>query len=122
MRKKERQRFVRKATERLLSLGAKEDAGETYRFTVQTKAGILRLHPDENQTSGPGTLFTRFDDPAAGRRLVDCNQFSGKWNHHYFDPWDVDTAISDLTFWLGKVISSPSNPTSAVCSSERTCK
>jgi hypothetical protein len=119
MRKEDRQRFVRKATELLLSLGAKQDAGENYRFTLQTKAGILRLHPDENQTSGPGTLFTRFDDPAAARQLVDCNRFSGKWNRHYFDPWDVETAITDLRFWLRKVISSSSNPISAVCSSER---
>jgi hypothetical protein len=119
MRKKERQQFVHKVIQLLLSLGAKQDAGENYRFTLQTKAGILRLHPDENQTSGPGTLFTRFDDPATARQLVDCNPFSGKWNHHYFDPWNVEMAITDLTFWLGKVISPPSNPISAVCSLER---
>jgi hypothetical protein len=122
MRKKERQRFIRKVTELLLSLGAKQDGSEAYRFTLQTKAGYLRLHPDENRTGGPGTLYTRFDDPQAARHIVDCNRFSGRWNHHYFDPWDVETAIIDLTFWLGKVISSPINPATPVCSLERASK
>lgn len=114
MAKKQRQQFLKKVTQLLLSLGAKQDGSEAYRFTLQTKVGCLHLHPDENQTTGLGTLFTRFDDPQAARQIVDCNQFSGKWNHHYFDPWDVDTAIADLTYSLGKVISSPSNPTVAV--------
>ena len=122
MRKTERQRFVRKVTELLLSLGAKQDGSEAYRFTLQTKAGCLRLHPDENRTTGPGTLYGCFDNPQAARQIVDCNQFSGKWNHHYFDPWDVETAIIDLTFWLGKVISSPTNPATPVCSLERASK
>ena len=74
MRKSERQRFVRKVTELLLSLGAKQDDGETYRFTLQTKAGVLHLHPDESQTTGLGTLFTRFDNPQAARQIVDCNR------------------------------------------------
>jgi hypothetical protein len=114
MRKSERQRFLRKAAELLLSLGAKQSGSETYRFTLETKAGLLHLHPDENQTGGPGTVFTRFDDPTAARRLVDCNPFSGKWNFHYFDGWDVETAITDLACWLNKVILSPSTATLAV--------
>ena len=85
MTKKERQRFVRKVSELLLSLGAKQEGSEAYRFTMQTRAGLLRLHPDEGDTIGLGTLFTRFDDPQAARQIVVCNQFSGKWNHHYFD-------------------------------------
>jgi hypothetical protein len=114
MTKTQRQQFLKKVTQLLLSLGAKQDGSEAYRFTLQTKAGLLRLHPDENQTIGLGTLFTRFDDPEAARQIVDCNQFSGKWNFHYFDGWDVDTAITDLSYWLGKVIPSPTNPTVAV--------
>jgi hypothetical protein len=106
MTKKERQRFVRKAVELLISLSAKETVNGLYRFTMQTKAGSLHLTPEENTTIGLGTLFTRFDDPQAARQLVDCNKFSGKWNHHYFDGWTVETAIADLTYWLGKVISS----------------
>jgi hypothetical protein len=119
MTKKERQRFVQKAVELLLSLGAKENEGNLYRFTMQTKAGSLHLTPEANTTVGLGTLFTRFDDPATARQIVDCNKYSGKWNHHYFDGWTVETAIADLKYWLGKVISSPSSQITAVCSIER---
>jgi hypothetical protein len=52
----------------------------------------------------PGTVFTCFDDPAAARQLVDCNRFSGKWNHHYFDGWDTKTALADLSIQLEKVL------------------
>jgi hypothetical protein len=104
MRKSERQRFVKKATQLLLDLGAKQDGGEVYPFTLQTKAGRLLLHPDADQLDGLGTVFTCFDDPQAARQLVDCNRFSGKWNHHYFDGWTVETAIDNLLFWLGKVL------------------
>jgi hypothetical protein len=106
MRKKEHQRFVQKVVALLLSLGAKETDNGLYRFTLDTKVGILHLTPEENQKIGIGTLFTRFDDPATARQIVDCNQYSGKWNFHYFDGWDAETAIADLKFWLGKMISS----------------
>ena len=85
MTKKQRQLFVKKSTELLLELGAKRDGGETYPYTLQTKAGRLWLCPSENETIGLGTVFTYFDDPQAARKLVDCNKFSGKWNFHYFD-------------------------------------
>jgi hypothetical protein len=104
MRKIERQRFVKKVIQLLLSLGAKQDGGETYRFTMQTKIGGLRLHPDTDQSTGLGTVFTCFDDPAAARQFVDCNRFSGKWNFHYFDGWDTETALADLSFSLRKVL------------------
>ena len=101
MTKKQRQLFLSKVTALLLSLGAEQSDDH---FTLQTKAGKLTLHPDENKTVGPGTVFTRFDDPQAARQFVDCNPFSGKWNHHYFDGWDVETAVTDFTYWLGKVL------------------
>ena len=104
MRKKERERFVKNATQLLLDLGAEQDGGEMYRFSLQTKAGTLRLHVTENRTDGPGTVFTRFDDPEAARKLLDCNPYSGKWNHHYFGDWSVDTAIYDLSVQLKKML------------------
>jgi hypothetical protein len=120
MRKNERQQFVKQVIQLLQSLGAKENEGELYRFIIQTKAGSLHLTPEANTTIGLGTLFTRFDDPTAARQIVDCNKFSGKWNHHYFDGWTVETAIADLNYWLGKIISSPSSQATTVCSLERT--
>ena len=104
MRRKERQRFVKKAIALLLSLGARQDDGEPYRFTLETKAGCLRLHPDEHRITGLGTVFTRFDDPQAARQLVECNPYSGKWNFHFFDGWTVETALADLTYRLRKVL------------------
>jgi hypothetical protein len=101
MRKKERQRFVAKAKAVLLDLGAEQHED---RFILQTKAGKLTLRPSENETIGLGTVFSRFDDPQAARQLVDCNRFSGKWNHHFFGDWTVDTAIYDLSVQLKKVL------------------
>jgi hypothetical protein len=101
MRKKERQRFVKQVKELLVKLGA-EQRGEE--FTLETKAGWLTLHPTENFTDGPGTVFGRFTDPTAARGLVDCNPHSGKWNHHYFNGWTVNEAIENLSFWLKHVL------------------
>ena len=99
--KKQRELFLAKVKELLLSLGAQQ---EDDHFILQTKVGKLTLYLSENRTEGLGTVFTRFDDEKAARQLVDCNPFSGKWNHHYFDGWTVETAVENLSFWLGKVL------------------
>jgi hypothetical protein len=99
--KKQRERFLAKVKELLFSLGAQQ---EDDRFILTTKVGTLTLHPTENRAEGLGTVFGRFDDPKAARQLVDCNPFSGKWNHHYFDGWTAETAVANLSFWLGKVL------------------
>ncbi len=102
MRKKERQRFVKNAKELLISLGA-EQQGDG--FILSTKAGKLTLHPTENTgKDGPGSVFTRFADPKAARRIVDCNPFSGKWNHHFFVNWSVETALADLELELKRIL------------------
>ena len=41
MKKKDRERFVKQATQLLLSLGAKEEPNLTYDFTLPTKVGSL---------------------------------------------------------------------------------
>ena len=102
--RKKRQLFLANATKLLLDLGAKQDGGEVYGFTLQTKAGRLRLQPDADQQDGPGTVFTCFDDPQAALQFVDCNRFSGKWNFHYFDGWTVETAIKDFLARLRLVL------------------
>ncbi len=99
MRKKERLRFVKGVRKLLLSLGAEEHDDD--HFILQTKAGKLTLHPVENMgIEGPGTVFGRFDNPKAARQFVDCNPFSGKWNHHYFGGTTVDAALADLAYHL----------------------
>jgi hypothetical protein len=102
--KKQRRLFLAEATKLLLDLGARRDGGETYEFTLPTKAGLLRLHPEEDRLDGLGTVFACFDDPQAARELVSCNKFSGKWNHHYFEDWTVEAAIDDLSAQLRTVL------------------
>ena len=104
MKKQERQQFITKVTQLLLDLGAKQDGGEVYPLTLQTKAGRLLLHVDGDQRDGLGTIYACFDDPQAARQLVDCNRFSGKWNHHFFDGWTVETALHDLSVQLRRVL------------------
>jgi hypothetical protein len=101
---KQRQLFLTRAVKLLLDLGAQQDGGEMYRFALPTKAGLLRLHPDDHQTEGLGTVFSRFDDPQAARQLVDCNPHSGKWNHHYFGGWTLHAALTDLSTQLRRVL------------------
>jgi hypothetical protein len=98
--KKQRQQFLAKVAALLLDLGA--TPGD-YDFALQTKAGLLKLHPSENMAEGLGTVFTRFDDPQAARQLVNCNPFSGKWNHFYFSE-SLDAALEDIAFQLAKVL------------------
>ncbi len=99
--KRERQRFVARAVKLLLDLGAEQEHDRIY---LQTRAGRLMLHVTENAEIGLATVFTRFDSPEAGRQLVDCNQYSGKWNHHYFSGWTAETALADFTRNLDLVL------------------
>jgi len=102
--KKQRRLFLAQATKLLLDLGAQRDGGETYEFTLPTKAGLLRLHPEEDRLDGLGTVFACFDDLQAAQKLVNCNRFSGKWNHHYFEGWAAEVAIDDLSAQLRTVL------------------
>ena len=59
------------------------------RFTIITpRAGNINvmIDRDDNERGQPATisLFAKFENPQAARALgFDCNQFSGKWNHHF---------------------------------------
>lgn len=100
-RNKRRELFLAQAKKLLFDLGAQQEGDD---FILQTKAGRLKLHPSDYEGESLGTVFARFDDPQAAMRLVDCNPFSGKWNHHYFDGWTVETAIDDLSAQLSGVL------------------
>jgi hypothetical protein len=99
--KKQRQQFVAKVTALLLDLGAEPS---DFDFCLHTKAGLLRIHPTANLTIGLGTVFARFDDPQAVRQFLDCNPYSGKWNHHFFDGWNVELAVIELDYQLRQVL------------------
>ena len=93
--------FIAKVTALLLDLGAEP---RDFDFLLTTKAGPLRIYPAENLAVGLGSVFARFDDPQAAGQFVACNPFSGKWNHHFFDGWSVESAIMELAFQLRKVL------------------
>ena len=99
--KKQRQLFLAKVAALLLDLGA---TPSDYDFALQTKVGLLKLHPSENHCEGLGTVFARFESPQAARELVCCNPYSGKWNHHFFAGWDVESALNELAYQLKKVL------------------
>jgi hypothetical protein len=101
MTKKPRQLFLAKVKILLLDLGAEQHDDE---FVLETKAGRLTIYPTADQRAGLGTVLARFEDPHAAQKLVDCNRFSGRWQHHYSDAWAVETAIDNLSAWLGKVL------------------
>jgi hypothetical protein len=102
---KQRQQFLAKIIELLQSVGAVE-TDSTYRFSLETKAGRLTLHPDPNDTMGIGNVFTRFDDPPRAVAILGqaVNQHSGKWNHHYFDGWSVEAALADFEIQIRTVL------------------
>jgi hypothetical protein len=103
MRKRDRQRFVHRCHELIKTFGGVRTEG-FYEWALPTRYGRLGLTVTENTAGGPGTVFTRFDDPQAAHPHTGCNRFSGKWNHHYFDNWTVDTALADLECDLHRVL------------------
>ena len=103
MRKRDRQRFVRHCQDLIISLGGVRSEGFN-EWELQTRYGRLGLTVRENATTGPGTVYTRFDDPTTAHPHTGCNPHSGKWNHHYFDGWTVDTAVIDIEHCLRSVL------------------
>jgi hypothetical protein len=102
MLKAEERKFVKLVVEYVRGLGARERAiGLPDDFEVDSKYGLLRVHPSED------SVYCRFEDveraKAAGtytgafhHRLhgVDLNHFSGKWNHHFFGAWKAEDAFA----------------------------
>lgn len=106
--KKTRLAFQKGAREILESLGAVNVSGPCDEWLLKTKYGDLTLHIDinyEGRDSGPGTVFTRFEDPKrAHEGGVDCNSYTGKWNHHFFKGSDLEYALYSLRFLLKDVV------------------
>lgn len=71
-----------------------------YPWTLETKAGQLRISLDEpEQRAKVLSLYTCFEDVKRGSAITDneSNPFSGKWNFHYFSkdntPLELATVI-----------------------------
>lgn len=60
----------------VIGLGGKEEsyASGMTEFVINTRYGILRIHPYDNW------IATRFDDPPRG--VYGINDYTGKWNFH----------------------------------------
>jgi hypothetical protein len=60
-----------------------------YTFQMQTKYGLLWLHPDSEVGSGVYTVYTRFDDttklPKELETITPCTIYNGKMNFHFSD-------------------------------------
>ncbi len=76
--------YCEEASRLFLALMTELDASEIqfngalYAWEVETLAGTYRIHDYGDWIAG------RFEDPAEGKKLVDCNPYSGKWNFHTF--------------------------------------
>lgn len=105
MKKHNREKWAKRANALIESLGA-EPVDDHYPWRLETKAGMLSLRVEANalRNHGPGTVFTRFDSPPDAKYLIDCNPYSGKWNHHFFDGWTVEEALAALEHSLRHVL------------------
>lgn len=71
------------------------------RFTITTpKAGVIdmMIDWDDNRRNHAATIsiFAKFGNEKAARALgFDCNQFSGKWNHHFLYSAGLIAAVFD---------------------------
>lgn len=103
--KRDKERFVKACEALIVELGGTRQDGLND-WTIDTRFGALGLTARENpaRDTGPGTVFTRFDDPTAAGRTVNCNPFSGKWNHHYWKGWTADAAFTDFAWQLRRIL------------------
>ena len=78
---------------------ATEDPDATYRYTLNTPAGSLRVHVSET------SIFQRFDDLEMGRLASaavahECNP-SGKWNYGETYREILADPIGAMKYWEG---------------------
>ena len=104
MNKRDREKWLKRVGALIEELGGTpHGTGYDLSYQIDTRAGRLDLRIDSHleRDSGPGTVFSRFDDHKRAQALgIDCNQYSGKWNHHYFRGWGMDDSLKDLRFHL----------------------
>lgn len=101
-------KFAAALTAAVIESGAAK-AEHSYEFTLETKAGLLRLSVRPNVASYGAAVFARFDDVERAKGVIGSllNPFSGKWNHHYFTddvkPESVAQAVTDIKHCLSSV-------------------
>lgn len=111
--KKTKRAFQAGAKRILEAVGAVPTPADPEWWALDTRYGLLTLHIDAwFGGTGPGTVFTRFDDPQRATGTTGCNPYSGKWNHHYFEI-TLDDALYALECNLRSVLPAE-NPLQAI--------
>ncbi len=84
-----------------LDAGEIDEISHGWSYVLQTRAGqlVVSFH------DGDYSLYGRFDDEKAGRKLTgDSNPYSGKWNHHITDEHPVESAVLYVMNQLERVL------------------
>lgn len=89
--KKQHELFNKKVHKLLLSLGAKETGKQFYKYSLETKAGLLWIDIHEPEKSEIFSVYCRFEHPDKAKAVLSkweqdrLNPYSGKWNYHQRD-------------------------------------
>lgn len=88
---KQHEAFNKKVDKLLISLGAIETGKGTYKYSLQTKAGVLLITTHEPEKSDIFSVYCCFDEPDKAKEVLSkwendrLNPYSGKWNYHQRD-------------------------------------
>lgn len=83
--------FVTRLRTVLLELGCKPATRGHYQYTLETRAGTLRVSVHPNSARIGAWVATLFEEHHRATELLgqgfigDPNPYTGKWNHHFFD-------------------------------------
>jgi hypothetical protein len=104
--KRDRERFERQIFALLEEKGATRTPDQVYDWELPTSLGILRIRAYAHDCCrmGPGNVMCRFDEPKRAKEVVDCNPYSGKWNHHFTQAWTAKEAVATMRRWFDIII------------------
>jgi hypothetical protein len=89
--KKQHEIFNNKVHKLLIRLGATEPGKLSYKYQLETKAGLLFITTHEPAKSDIFSVFCKFESPGKAKEIVSnnthesLNPYSGKWNYHQTD-------------------------------------
>jgi len=93
--KKQHETFNKQVQDLVNGLGAKESGRGTYKYIIETKAGLLYVtthEPSDTDIFGVYCKFENIDTAKEALGFWDCNRLnlsSGKWNFMDYDPKDL---------------------------------
>ncbi len=91
-------------TQALQGLGVQQNKHEGYDWQLDTRAGLLRLHPVE---TGLNCRFENIERANQVVHLGHLNRSTGEWNHRFNKPSSVDV---DYVVWQLELIIEGCNP------------